>query len=343
MPNRVSANLLKAQGKATAAFQSSELRYRVPSTYLAIKAMTPTLIPNLEAEKTREDRAVEVLYFKRNKRTLLTTDRQHTHSFGGGDTDVLTPTWVTRCDGFGMTLKQADNNHYNAQEQMNREVGDVVSNFAESLETMATAYLFNNRTGVNVANYNGTFDATDDVFEILEANKDLSIQTTEMAMDANAYPKGSIVFADSKAYGMFLYQKNQGGGNSENTAYQFDMNGITIIHCIGLGALASGLASAYSKGFWICVPYGSVGTWSWIPRQNRIGVSTKVGEYSNIINPITSDVLAVHSHVERVDGTAVNGMTQDEKTDYEFSMDINFSKAPLSTASETPIFAFGIV
>ena len=37
MPNRVSANFVKAQAKLVQAFQSSELRFRYPATYLALK------------------------------------------------------------------------------------------------------------------------------------------------------------------------------------------------------------------------------------------------------------------------------------------------------------------
>lgn len=343
MPNRISANLLKAQAKYTGAFQSSELRFRQPSTYLALKAMTPVMFPNLNAYKTREDRVIEANYLVRNERALLTSARQHNHTFGSGDSSVVTPTWVTRRDGFSLSLKQADNSLYNAQEQMNREVGDVVANFMESYEALATAYLFNNRSGVNVATYNGAFDATDDVFEILEANEKLSVQTTEIAIDANKYPKGSVIFCDSISYGKFLFQRNQGGSNSENTAYQFDMNGMTFVHSIGLGVLAAGLVSAYSKGFWIVVPFGTVGTFPWIPVQNRLGVSTKVSEYSSFLCPIDNESLAVHSYSDRFDGTSVNGQTQDVKTEYEFSQDICFAKAPLSTSNESTIFAFAIV
>ena len=179
--------------------------------------------------------------------------------------------------------------------------------------------------------------------EILVANESLAVQTTEIALDANKYPKGATVFCDSISYGKFLFQKNQGGANSTNLSFQFDMNGLTFVHSIGLGALAAGLVSAYSKGFWIVVPQGTVATLPWIPVQNRVGLSTKVNEYSNILNPIDGESYAVHSYETRVDGTATNGYSQDVREEYQFSQDISFAKAPLTTANETPILAFGIV
>lgn len=343
MANRQSANLVKAQVKLLGAFQSSELRYRTPATYLALKAMSALMFPNYEQLRVREDRTIETNYAKKGTRALGTGGRIHNHTGTHGDTAVLTPTWVTYDDKFAMSLKQADNSLYDAQEQMNLEVNNVITNFMEGYETLATAYLFNNRSTVNIATYNGTLDAVDKVFEIAAANENLAVQTTEIALDANKYPKGAVVFCDSISYGKFLFQKNQGGANSTNLAYQFDMNGLTFVHSIGLGALAAGLVSAYSKGFWLVVPNGTVATLPWIPVQNRRGVSTKENEYTNILNPIDGENYAVHSYETRVDGSSTNGYTQDVMTEYEFSQDISFAKAPLTTANETPILAFAIV
>lgn len=343
MPNYATANLIKAQVNLAGAIQSSELRYRVPATYLALKAMTPMLIPNYESLRVREDRAIEANFLTRSKRNLGTGGRIHDHIGPRGDSGILTPTWTTYDDRFAMSLKQGDNSSYEKQSLMNNEVNNIVMNFMEGYDQLATSYLFNNRSGVNIATYNGTFDATDDVFEITGANENLAIQITEIALDANKYPKGATVFCDSISYGKFLFLRNQGAGNSTNTAYQFEMNGLTFVHSIGLGVLGAGLVSAYSKGFWIVVPNGTVGTMPWIPTQNRVGVSTKENEYSNIINPIDGEVYAVHSYETRFDGTATNGFTQDVNTEYQFSQDLAFMKAPLSTATETTILAFAIV
>lgn len=343
MANRTTANLVKAQAKLIGAFQSSELRFRNPATYLAIKAMSNIMFPNYNELRVREDRTIETNYFKRAARALGSGGRIHNHTGTHGDTAVLTPTWATYDDKFAMSLKQADNSLYNAQEQMNQEVNDIIANFMEGYETAATAYLFNNRSGVNVATAEGTFDATDDVFEIAEAKENRAIQITDIAVDANKYPKGATIFCDSISFAKFQYQANQGAGNSANLSFQFDMNGNTFVHSIGLGALAAGLVSAYAKGFWIVVPNGTVGVLPWIPKQNVQGVSTKENEYSNILNPIDGEVYAVHSYETRVDGTATNGYTQDVLTEYQFSQDLAFAKAPLSVASETPILAFAIV
>lgn len=343
MANYIPSNLVKAQAKLIDKFQSSELRFRNPATYLAIKAVSNIMFPNYEQLRTREDRTIETNFFKRSARALGTGGRTHNHTGSTGDTSTLTPTWAVYDEKFSMSLKQADNNLYNAQEQMNHEVGEVIANFMEGYETAATSYLFANRTGVNVATAGGTFDAVDDVYEIPVADENTAILTTEIAMDANKYPKGATVFCDSISYKKFLFQMNQAGGNSSNLAFQFEMNGMIFVHSIGLGTLAAGLVSAYSKGFWIVVPNGTVAVLPWIPRQNVVGVSTKENEYTSILNPIDGENYAVHSYETRFDGTSVNGYTQDVLTQYQFSQDLAFCKAPLSVANETPIFAFAIV
>jgi hypothetical protein len=340
MANKTTANLVKAQLKLIAAFQSSELRYRFPATYLALKAVSSVMLPNYEELRKREDRTIETNYAIRSKRALGTA-RTHNHTGVKNDTGTLTPTWGVNADVFNMSLKQADSSIYDAQEQMNQEVMNVIANFMEGYETQATAYLFANRSGVNIATAEGTFDAVDDVFEIVEAKETRAMQISMIALDANKYPAGSTMFCDSISFAKFQYQAAQGAGNATNLSFQFQ--GMTFVHSVELGALASALVSAYAKGFWIVVPTGTVAVLPWIPKQNRIGVETKENVYTNLLNPVDGETYAVHSYETRADDSANNGYTQDVVTQYQISQDLAFIKAPLSTANETPILAFGIV
>lgn len=340
MANRVTANFVKAQAKLIAAFQSSELRYRYPATYLALRLNSPIMFPNYDELRKREDRAVETNYALRSKRALGAA-RTHNHTGTKGDTGVLTPSWATNADVFNMSLKQADNSIYDAQEQMNQEIMNVIANFMEGYETQATAYLFANRSGVNIATAEGTFDAVDDVFEIVEAKETRAMQITMIAVDANKYPAGSTIYCDSISYAKFQYQAAQGATNATNLSFQFQ--GLTFVHSVELGALAAALVSAYAKGFWIVVPTGTVATLPWIPKQNRVGVETKENVYTSLLNPVDGEIYAVHSYETRADDSANNGYTQDVVTQYQVSQDLAFAKAPLSTANETPILAFAIV
>lgn len=340
MANRATANLVKAQARLLGAFQSSELRFRFPATYLALKAMSPIMFPNYSELRVREDRTVETNFAARSSRALGSA-RTHNHTGSKGDTAVLTPTWASYTDKFNMSLKQADNSLYNSDEQMFQEISNVVANFMEGYEAAATAYLFNNRSGVNVATAFGSFDATNDVFEIAEANQDTAIQITKIAMDANKYVGSMKVFCDSVAFAKFEKQAAQGVSNATNLSFQF--NGVTFVHSVGLGALAVALDATYTKGFWIVVPDGTVATLPWIPKQNREGVSTKVADYSSLLNPVDSESYAVHTYETGADDSANNGYTQDVVTQYEVSQDLAFVKAPLTVAGETTIQAFAII
>lgn len=343
MANRATANLVKAQAKLLGAFQEKELRYRYPVTYLAFKLSGAIMFPNYDELRKREDRTIETNYKVRSSRSLGTGGRVHNHTGVKGDTALLTPTWQSYGDKFNMSLKQADNSLYSADEQLSQEIQDVVSNFAEGMETIATNYIFSNRSGVNIATAEGTFDATDDVWKITESTHgDRAIQITKSVMHANKYNNSNlVVFCDTIAYNKFEKDAAQGVSNATNLSFQF--NGVTFVHSVELGALGAGLAGAYAKGFWIVAEMGTFGVLPWIPKQNRMGVETKENKYATLMNPIDGFSYAVHSYETRADDSSNGGYTQDVVTQYEISIDQSFNKAPLSTANETVFQAFALV
>lgn len=342
MANYATAALVKAQAKLIAAFQSTEKRFRDPSVHKLFLRNTEIMIPNYQELRTREDRVVETNYKLRTSRALG-TGRSHNHTGAQGDSAVLTPSWTTYNDEFVTYLKEADNKIYTADEMHMDKMENAVANFAEGLETVAATYLFSNRSGVNVATAEGTFDATDDTFEITESsNGDRAIQITKMVMDINKYQgMGYSVVCDSIAFNKFQYQAAQGISNATNTSFQF--MGVEFIHDPTLTAAAAGLVSAYSKGYWIVVPDGTIAALPWIPIQNRNGHSDTEGDYGQIMNPVDNVAYAVHTYRERADGSATGGYTQDVKIETELSLDIAYAHAPLSVANETPLLAFALV
>jgi hypothetical protein len=343
MANKTTANLVKAQAKLIGAFQSSELRFTYPATYLALKAMSPIMFPNYDTLRTREDRVVETNYIARASRSAASGARTHNHTGVKQDSATLTPSWAIFADKFNISLKQADISVYSADEQLFNEISNAVSNMMESYETAAVDYLVAQRnataTGlVSTGDAVFTTATGKNAFEIAAANITRGMQITKVAMMANKYPAGYTVFCDSTSYATFEYQAAQGVTNATNLSFQF--NGVTFVHSVGLGAKAAVINASYTKGFWIVVPNGTVATLPWIPVQNRNGVETPVGNYSNIINPIDGESYAVHTYLTAADDSANNGYTQDVVTQYELSQDLAFVKAPLSTANASTILAF---
>ena len=343
MANKTTANLVKAQARLLGAFQSSELRFRYPATYLALKGMSPIMFPNYDELRVREDRTVETNFIARAKRSLGTGGRTHNHTGVKQDSAILTPSWTSYSDKFNMSLKQSDISLYNADEQLFSEISNAVSNFMEGYETAATSYLFTNRTAVVATTPEATFitAGTVNAYEIASANESRAMQITKIAMMANKYPEGYTIFCDSVSYAKFEYQAAQGISNSANLSFQF--NGVTFVHSVELNALAVAVKAGHTKGYWIVVPDGTVSTLPWIPVQNRVGVDTVVGNYSNIINPIDGESYALHTYVTASDDSTNNGYTQDVVTQYEISQDMSFAKAPLTVSTETPIIAFAII
>lgn len=340
MANYVPSDLVKAQGIITQRFQDAESRFREPVTFMEFVRQSNIMFPDSRILRTREDRSVSA-YFKNRTSRALGSARSHNHTGVKGDSTELALSWTTYEDKFANSLKQADKNVFSNAEMIANEFENVVANFAEGLETAAVSYLFNNRSGVNNGTSEGTFDATDDVFEIATANIDRAVQITKSNMKENKYHGAYTIFCDTIAYNKFEEQANQGTGNSTNLSFQY--SGVKFVHSIELFALMNGLVSAYAAGSWIAVPDGMIAALDWIPVQNREGVDTKENMYSTMINPVDGLTYALHSYEQRADESAAGGYTQDVLTEVQISVDIDLEHAPLTTADETPLLAYAIV
>ncbi|MFM7854470.1 MAG: hypothetical protein ACKO96_21745, partial [Flammeovirgaceae bacterium] len=139
----------------------------------------------------------------------------------------------------------------------------------------------------------------------------------------------------------FQFAAAQGASNATNYSFQF--SGMTFIHDPSLTNKAPLIDAAYTKGFFEVVANGMIGMLDWIPQKNREGRTTTVNKYSAITNPFDGLQYAMHSYETRADDSANNGDVQDVVTQFELSIDLAHEVAPLSVATETPIFAFALV
>ena len=342
MANFSTATLVKAQSKLIGAFQSNELRFRDPAVHKLFLKNTEIMIPGFMELKTSTDRVIETNFFTRQSRALGGAP-SHDHTGPQGDSSTFTPTWTPHSDKFVSTLKEANNKIYNLEELQMSKMNDIVANFAEGLETVAADFLFANRSGVNIATAEGVFDAVDDTFEIDNAtNGSRAIQITRMIMDINKYQGMAFdIVCDSIAFNRFQFDVAQGISNSTNTSFQFQ--NVTFIHDPSLTAAAAGLASAYAKGYWIAVPVGSIAALPWIPLQNRQGIVSKENMYGQITNPIDGISYAIHTYEERVNGISLGGQLQDLKVETQIWVEMAYTTAPLSVATESSLMAFALV
>lgn len=343
MANYTLANLVKAQVKLAGEFASNDTRYRIPAVFKLFLQSSDSFFPDYKTLKTSDTRALEANYWKRTATALTTSGRAHNHTGTGGDSGVLTPSFTTYSATFSMTIKQADTSVFSFQEEFENEIRQKIIDFANGLDTVAVNYLYANRSGVNTAAVKGTFDATNDVYEISAASYGTEAMTiTKVVMDVNKYQGVALsVVCDSIVYTDWLKQAAQGAQNATNQAFQF--MGITFVHDPSLTATAVALDATYTKGFWIVVPAGTIGVLNWIPKQNREGLETSVNMYGAMYNPVDGLQYAVHSYETRANGTSVNGQKQDVLRETELSIDLAFCHAPSSVANETPLMAFALV
>lgn len=342
MANYASSLLLTGQAKLLSSFANQELRFRDPVAFKSLIGGASFMFPEQSILKTSDSRAIETYYQKRTSRSLG-TERVHEPSGDNGDSNSMALTYVTKTDKFSLSLKQGDRNIYSNTEMFMGQLQNVVSNFAEGLETATVDYLFTNRTGVNNAVVEGTFEATNDVFEITEStNGTRTAQIIKTVLDINKYVGVPLdVYCDTVMFNKLTYQLNQGSANIANLTFQF--GNLNLIHIPELTALASALDATYVKGFALAVPMGTVGVLDWIPKQNRLGVVTSVNQYGTLLNPVDGLTYATYSYEARANGYSRGGEKQDVLTNFEYSIDLSFNKAPLSVADETTIYAFALV
>jgi hypothetical protein len=342
MPNYVPTALYTAQAKIIAKAQAAELRIREPRVFKTIKA-SGDLILNTKDLRTREDRAVEAPYLLRSSRTA-NIQRTHDHTGVAGDSGIMSLAYTTYGDKFSISLKQAGKNFFSQEEMFMNEVTNVIGNCIESIELAATNFLFSNKSGVNPVNVEGVYNTTSDTFEVSElTNGQRFVQIIKSTMRLLKYTGTLDVYCNTVAYNKIQYQLAQGSANQNNLSFQD--GGINYINADFLGGIVAGVTetAAYTKGYCIAVPTGTVGVADWIPAENRRGYQSEVQTYGTFSNPVDGLLYASHIYRARANGTTVGGFTQDEITQYEYTVDLAFEKAPLSVSTESSIFAFALV
>jgi hypothetical protein len=324
-------------------YKDAEMRTIDPVVLRFVLSTTGIMLPNFAELKHSEARPIKANFLTRQSRTLGTGGRIFNHTGAQAVSATQDFTWLTYDDTFASTLKQNNNNIFTMDESEANKLQNVAANFATDLEKKASDFIVANRTGVNIATVEGTFNGTTDVFVIDAAtNEDRAMQITKTVMHLNKYSRFRyVVICDSVAFDKFEFAAAQGAQNSTNLSFQYQ--GVQYIHDINLSASAAAIDATYIEGFWNIVPEGAVSALPWIPQQNRNGHVGSDSMYGNITDPLTGLTLAAHTYEERGNGTSRGGNTQDIIFESEFSVDIALNTNPLTTADETSIFAFALL
>jgi hypothetical protein len=335
MANFSISNLVKAQALLNANFQNPELRPQESPILSLGTRNSSILIQNHSELRTREDRPIEAYILKRTKRTTTGLQRTHNHTGNRGDSIAKELLWTPFVDKFSFSLKQMDNNVFNAEVALANQFSQAFMNIREDVEIFLRDLLLSEITQVNNAAGVGSWNATDFVFEIMSSpDKGLYFENAKSMMRQNDYTGTYDVITDPIAYVMARFYAAQGAANATNTSFQF--SGMNIVESNSLSM------TDYNTGLSLFLPVNTFGVLDWIPRQNREGsgdYNTVLGGFGSMRDPVSGLVFAVHGYAERANTSSSNGNTQDVEIQFEVSIDLSANLAPLSNEDETVVFA----
>lgn len=331
MANFSTSNLLTAQAMLQDRYKAPEARFKASPVMTLGLSNRSILIPSHETIRTREDRTVEAHLLARSKRSAGSA-RAYNHTGSRGDTIKQTLSWTTYSDTFSISIKQMDNNLFDFNTTLAQQIDNSLKNILEAAETAIVTALLADKTGVNGATVNGSFNGTNDTFEI--GSQERFYQYLKSMMRQNDYNTQYDVIANSIAFANAEYQAAQGAGNSSNTNFQF--NGMNIVESYELAD------ANYSADLVLCMPQGSFAVLPWIPKQNRMGsgdYNSYTGGFGSFTDPYGLGLeIALHGYSQRADTSSSNGNVQDVLMEFELSVDLAAPVSPLSTANETPVF-----
>lgn len=333
MANFTVSNLVQAQAILDENFQKPEIR-QAPAPILALgRRNSNILIPSHDVLRTREDRAIQAYILKRNARATMGNVRSANHTGTVGDSINTDIDWTTFTDKFRISLKMMDNNVFNFNKVLANQLSQAMQNIRNGAETWLAGVLFAERTQVNAATKNGTFNSANFAFEVSAANASRFWQMAKSMMAQNDYNGMYDVIADPTSYGAAENAAAQGTMNATNLGFQF--NGMNFVQSNDLDD------ANYAGGVSLFLPSQSFGVLDWIPTTNRNGwgdYNSTVGGYGVINDPVSGLTMALHGWAQQADTSANNGNTQDVVLEFEVSIDLSANLAPLSNATETVVY-----
>jgi len=337
-------NLLLGFSKVSEKFQQPE--FRMPNTaalstaYLGEKLMNP-----MSSLRTREDRATWY-DFMISKADESKTERLYNHSGASMDSLRRQITWGSVVDTFSISEKQCDNNSMEFSDVFAKGVLNSIQKNMVKFDNAFLALLKADVTQINSGGLGdrGTFNTTDNIMELEQAQKDYWATMIEANFNANDYNDQIIVLGDQLAFIDMVKAANQGVANSTNLAYQFGN--------VSLVKTNKAVYSGYD-GSAIAFPADLVGLFTWIPKQNRkpLDENAAMKDYNGSKGQISVPIYdakggvaftldaAISAYTLRADTSSLNGNKQDLLTQVEISWDYAYLAAPLSTARATGAFA----
>lgn len=302
--------------------------YGATNTFNKFKKDVIVNYDEFELIQNKSDLQTKYIDYLRRSSETVASSRTHSLSLALGDSTRDTLTFATYAREFGISDGTMRNNAIGAQKFMVNQIRNARLDIGASIETAAVAVLEANKntytkaaTGANI----GTWDTTNYVLEITNANKDdyWNLIATDMRT-LDFAPKYQSVHTHT-ASGLVNRQMAQGAGNSSNLMFQFPE-----YSDLEFSGTISNLSDYYTTGY--VVPERSIALLDWIPGKNREGlVNHGLWSFTAIPDPFgVFKKMAVAVYKTVADGSTYGG-DQDAQWLYEVSVDVAFFVPTITT------------
>lgn len=281
---------------------------------------------NEESEPDLQDRKVD--YLRRDSETVNSSrSASLTGAMGTSTRDTLSFTTYSR--EFTISDDNARSNTFNAARQLAAQMKNSRLDIAAEIESDAVVKLEAYRNTVDPSSVLSTWDSTNYVNEIANANKEDYFNYIETEMRGRDYNGPLQVINTNSANALIKYQLAQGAGNSENLQYQYP--GLDFYWSNSVTNLSDYFCTSY------VVEQDGLGLVDWIPPKNRDNMSHGLWDFEAIPDPMgifdSGFALATYKKVQDSSsgGSAIGGNTQDAVWLFEMSIDIAFYIPTITT------------
>lgn len=334
-----STEIQKAIAKAEGAFGTAEMREGSNATAKLLFSNQASAFQNLKQLKESVSQPTEAILQKKTAITLGAT-KLAAHTGGLGDSFTEAITFVQKSAPFKISYKLAENNQFGYQEQLNQRMLTAMQTIRAAINAYGVAQLAALKTQVSAGTGLLTWDGVNFKYTNVTGDANVVKQASRIKATArkNKYGNSLDIIAGQQLVSDMVHNAAQGTANSVNYGYQFAGLSLAEEETLDESTLGAG-------GFGYILPSGLVGMTSWNEAINRSGrgdVNDNEGLFSTVADPIVPGLM-YDVHVKRgLSDSAVTGKTyyQDPVDEYEITAFYTFSHALISTADETPIFAF---
>ena len=283
---------------------------------------------NAESEPDLQSRKVD--YLRRDSQTVGSyRSASLTGAMGTSTRDTLT--FVTYTREFTISDDNARANVFNAARQLAAQMKNARLDIAAEIESDAVAKLesYKNTSNGNRGTVLGTWDSTNYVYEIANANKDEYFNYMETGMRDLNYSGRLQEVHTGAANALINYQQAQGQANSANLQFQYPAFDFYTSNSI------TNLSDYYCTSY--VMEQGSLGLVDWIPPKNREGLTHNDFEFSAMPDPmgIFDGGFSLAQQLKVQDssagGQAIGGNTQDAVWLFEMSIDVAFYIPTITT------------